>query len=211
MARYRHPPIWQTALDLAVRLEQAVRRFPRYHKYTLGRNRARPPSGGASASRAGTGPGRTDAARGGTEDLADPCPAPGPAPGTRGCAWSSTSRKRPARVSPCGRPGSRHPSPAWPASTAISPNAIRNARILLQAGTHWLLQDPAAPTARPRPGLGPCREVTPRQLPALRQRLKRQGITHVRVDQTGHLKSGFRRRTAVLIWRPAPSAAPLTD
>ena len=36
MARFRHLPIWKTALDLAVHLEQAVRRFPRYHKYTLG-------------------------------------------------------------------------------------------------------------------------------------------------------------------------------
>ena len=36
MARFRHLPVWKTALDLAVHLEQAVRRFPRYHKYTLG-------------------------------------------------------------------------------------------------------------------------------------------------------------------------------
>ncbi len=36
MARFRHLPIWKTALELAVHLEQAVRRFPRYHKYTLG-------------------------------------------------------------------------------------------------------------------------------------------------------------------------------
>lgn len=36
MARFRHLPVWQTALDLAVHLEKAVRRFPRYHKYTLG-------------------------------------------------------------------------------------------------------------------------------------------------------------------------------
>ncbi|TCT19844.1 four helix bundle protein [Thiobaca trueperi] len=36
MARYRHLPIWKAALELAVHLEQAVRSFPRYHKYTLG-------------------------------------------------------------------------------------------------------------------------------------------------------------------------------
>lgn len=36
MAHYRHLPIWKAALDLAVHLEHAVRRFPRYHKYTLG-------------------------------------------------------------------------------------------------------------------------------------------------------------------------------
>jgi lipid-binding SYLF domain-containing protein len=36
MARYRHLPVWKAALDLAVHLEHAVRRFPRYHKYTLG-------------------------------------------------------------------------------------------------------------------------------------------------------------------------------
>ncbi|MDX9767258.1 MAG: four helix bundle protein [Ectothiorhodospiraceae bacterium] len=36
MARYRHLPIWKAAMDLAVHLEHAVRRFSRYHKYTLG-------------------------------------------------------------------------------------------------------------------------------------------------------------------------------
>ncbi len=42
MAHYRHLPIWKAAMDLAVHLEHAVRRFgktpspPRYHKYTLG-------------------------------------------------------------------------------------------------------------------------------------------------------------------------------
>ena len=36
MARYAHLPIWKAAIDLAVHLEKAVRRFPRYHKYSLG-------------------------------------------------------------------------------------------------------------------------------------------------------------------------------
>src|SRR5437762_4048574 len=36
MARYDHLPIWKDATRLAVVLEEAVRRFPRYHKYTLG-------------------------------------------------------------------------------------------------------------------------------------------------------------------------------
>jgi hypothetical protein len=36
MSQYRHLPVWKAALDLAVHLEHAVRRFPRYHKYTLG-------------------------------------------------------------------------------------------------------------------------------------------------------------------------------
>ena len=36
MARFRHLPIWKDAMDLALHLEHAVRRFPRYHKYTLG-------------------------------------------------------------------------------------------------------------------------------------------------------------------------------
>jgi hypothetical protein len=35
MARYRHLPIWEAALDLAVHLEHAVRRFSRYNKYTF--------------------------------------------------------------------------------------------------------------------------------------------------------------------------------
>jgi len=36
MAGFRHLPIWKDAMDLALHLENAVRRFARYHKYTLG-------------------------------------------------------------------------------------------------------------------------------------------------------------------------------
>ena len=36
MARYDHLPIWATALGLAVRMERAVARFPRAHRYALG-------------------------------------------------------------------------------------------------------------------------------------------------------------------------------
>ena len=36
MARYEHLPIYKTAMDLTVYLEQVVRNFRRYHKYTLG-------------------------------------------------------------------------------------------------------------------------------------------------------------------------------
>ncbi len=44
MARYEHLPIYKAAFDLNVYVEQIVRHFSRYHKYTLGtelRNRAR--------------------------------------------------------------------------------------------------------------------------------------------------------------------------
>ena len=36
MARYDHLPIYRSAMKLAVHLEQTVRGFPRYVKYTLG-------------------------------------------------------------------------------------------------------------------------------------------------------------------------------
>jgi hypothetical protein len=36
MARYDHLPIWKQAVELTRRLEESVRRFPRYHKYALG-------------------------------------------------------------------------------------------------------------------------------------------------------------------------------
>lgn len=36
MGAYRRLPIWKAAFDLAVHLEKTVRRFSRYHKYTLG-------------------------------------------------------------------------------------------------------------------------------------------------------------------------------
>ena len=36
MDRYDHLPIYRAAFDLAVHLEQIVRHFDRYHKYTLG-------------------------------------------------------------------------------------------------------------------------------------------------------------------------------
>lgn len=44
MARYEHLPIYRKAFDLLVWLENAVRNFPRYYKYSLGqdlRNSAR--------------------------------------------------------------------------------------------------------------------------------------------------------------------------
>ena len=36
MARYEHLPIYKTGMDLTIYLEQVVRNFSRYHKYTLG-------------------------------------------------------------------------------------------------------------------------------------------------------------------------------
>lgn len=36
MARYDYLPIWRDAARLATVLEEAVRRFQRYHKYALG-------------------------------------------------------------------------------------------------------------------------------------------------------------------------------
>jgi hypothetical protein len=36
MARYEHLPLWRDATRLAVVIEEAVRGFPRYHKYALG-------------------------------------------------------------------------------------------------------------------------------------------------------------------------------
>lgn len=38
MARTSHLPIWKAAMGLAVHLEHAVRRFSRYHKYSLGQD-----------------------------------------------------------------------------------------------------------------------------------------------------------------------------
>ncbi|MBK6615709.1 hypothetical protein [Ottowia sp.] len=48
MAYARQLPLWRAAMDLAVHLEQAVRRFPRHHKYTLG-NRPAPLRSGCAA------------------------------------------------------------------------------------------------------------------------------------------------------------------
>ena len=36
MARYEHLPIYKTAMDWTVYLEQVVCNFSRYHEYTLG-------------------------------------------------------------------------------------------------------------------------------------------------------------------------------
>ncbi|MBE0426643.1 MAG: four helix bundle protein [Nitrospirae bacterium] len=36
MARYEHLPIYKKAIDLAVYIENVVRGFSRYHKYTIG-------------------------------------------------------------------------------------------------------------------------------------------------------------------------------
>ena len=36
MAQYEHLPIYKKAMDLAIFIENIVRRFSKYHKYTLG-------------------------------------------------------------------------------------------------------------------------------------------------------------------------------
>ena len=36
MAQYEHLPIYKKALDLAIYIEEVVKGFARYHKYTLG-------------------------------------------------------------------------------------------------------------------------------------------------------------------------------
>lgn len=79
-----------------------------------------------------------------------------------------------------------------------------HARVLLQAGNRWLLAAPGDPAARQRPGLGPCREFSAAELGPLCRRWRRQGMAHIRVDQAGHLQTGFRRRTLVRLWRPSP-------
>jgi hypothetical protein len=53
------------------------------------------------------------------------------------------------------------------------------------------------------PGLGPCLEIHPDHLPALRRHLKRTGQAHVLVGQHGHFRTGFRRRSLLLVWCPA--------
>jgi hypothetical protein len=40
-------------------------------------------------------------------------------------------------------------------------------------------------------------------MPGVRKHLKRAGQAHALAAQTGHLKSGFKRREVVLIWRPS--------
>lgn len=53
MTRYDHLPIWKDATRLAVLLEGAVRRFPRYRKCTLGADLGRQAYAVANAEREG--------------------------------------------------------------------------------------------------------------------------------------------------------------
>ncbi len=83
------------------------------------------------------------------------------------------------------------------------------ARVLLQAGQRWLLAAPDDPAASVRPGIGRCREFSAAEVGPLCRRWRRQGIAHIRADQTGHLKTGFRRRALVRLWRPpCPADSP---
>lgn len=50
-------------------------------------------------------------------------------------------------------------------------------------------------------------EIHPRALPTLRARLKRASQAHALATQTGHDRTGFKRRELVLRWRPATAAA----
>jgi hypothetical protein len=53
MTRYDHLPIWKDATRFAALLEGAVRRFPRYHKCTLGADLRRQDYAVANAERKG--------------------------------------------------------------------------------------------------------------------------------------------------------------
>ncbi len=96
-----------------------------------------------------------------------------------------------------------------------------DALLLVQVGNRWLLPvsgrsglgrdgasgplppiaAKAAPT-RSYAGLGPCLEFRASDLTGVRRRLKRAGLAHVLAAQTGHHKTGFKRREVVSIWRP---------
>ncbi|MCK9469817.1 MAG: hypothetical protein M0Q49_10415 [Porticoccaceae bacterium] len=87
-----------------------------------------------------------------------------------------------------------------------------DACVLMQVGKNWLAAGgQAAPlallsgavTAR-RPGFGHCIELSAYRLAQARQKLKRAAIPHVLVAQSGHFKTGFKRRAMMLIWRPTP-------
>lgn len=111
-----------------------------------------------------------------------------------------------------------HPlRPAWTAASVTGlagqyralARRCPEARLLMQVGNRWLLTAPRAAGASRvrRPGLGACLEVDPRDLPTLRARLKRAGQAHALATQTGHYRTGFKRRELVLRWRPATATA----
>lgn len=122
--------------------------------------------------------------------------------------------------------------PAWqPAAVSGIASQYRyfaqrhpDARVLIEVGKRWLLpvatrgsglaRDCCRPASadffagapastRHYPGLGDCIEYRATDLPGLRWRWKRQGIAHALVAQDGHFKTGFKRRTLRLFWRPA--------
>jgi hypothetical protein len=88
--------------------------------------------------------------------------------------------------------------------------------VLMQVGARWLAsgahlgllaRQPGAVVVR-RPGLGACVELPPQYLAPVRNKLKRAGIAHVLAAQGGHFKSGFKRRSVVLVWHPANPHSP---
>ena len=90
-----------------------------------------------------------------------------------------------------------------------------DACLLLEVGNRWLWPDSVARaagqggcgTAVLRPGLGRCREIAAAELPALCRRLRRAGQAYVLAAQTGHFRTGFRRREIVECWYPPAAAA----
>lgn len=112
------------------------------------------------------------------------------------------------------------------------------ARVLIEVGNRWVLpvqdgcrsggsRDGRGTAVEPRhrncrrtcgeagfrqlvhyPGLGPCLEVHPDRLHDLRRCWKRAGQAHVLIAQTGHFRTGFRRRELLLVWRPVAESFP---
>jgi hypothetical protein len=86
-----------------------------------------------------------------------------------------------------------------PAPTGARPKAFRT-----KNGQSASLPRQSGMVSVHRPGLGRCVELPVYRLAEFRRKLKRAGIPHVLAAQTGHFKSGFKRRATVLVWRPTP-------
>ena len=190
MAHYRHLPFWKAAIDLAVHLKHAVRRFgktpspPRHHKYTLGselRQTAQRLCRWVARANNASAEGRfaaLDQLVLAVDEIKTLLTLAQEMQAFANFNEFAQTKKLAVALG-CGEGG---------AGRGLKPQPIADDA---RAAVHYPPGLTQGDTVQ-RPCLAPCTEWPLATLALLRQQLRAGGIGHQVVSQTGHFKTGFK-------------------
>jgi hypothetical protein len=216
------PPVWRDAQMLLLAIEQAVRGFPRYHKYTLGTDLRRQAMvvcrliRRAWRDREHT-PRHLDALVDAVDDLKlqvwTSLWAHWPALGFWFEPPTSLDAPLRPRWEPPGVTGYnsqrrffRH---QWPGAVLLVQRGNQFERLVPAPGAESGRVDRVAATSRSEPGT-PGAALPMRRLDAVMTQLRRHCRTHVLITEAGHLKGGLKRRVLrrVVLFEPLQGEPP---